>query len=813
MLNFKFIPSVFISLILLSVSVMGQSLPGRLSLTGKVTDQKALPVALATIKLQNAKDSSTIKGAVTNENGQYSFNHLAAGNFIVSVSFVGYIPARSAIIHLTDSASHTTISPIIIQQGAGALAGVTITASRPLIEHQPGKTIVHVGNSILAVGNNALEILDRAPGISIDEYNNVSLRGKRNVVILINGKQTYLSGDQLASLLSATDGGQIEAIEILTTPPANYSASGSAGLINIKLKKSKDQGVNGNLTLGAGYVRSVRDNTSLNLNYRDGKFGVFGSFSRSDKMGFQDFTINRLIHHVSGVTAFNQLTNTQNSGHNNNLGLGADYDLSSKQTISIGFSGYLNNSIDNLSDITTIGKVASPMDSLLRTRSISANTFRNYAFNINDCFQFSKPGHKLNADFDYSRVKNNSDYRDTNRFYRPDQSLLHEPQVLTNQTPSEIHIYAVKADYANPFSKNVEFNAGAKFSKVSSDNNLNAQVLKDQLYINDTTRTNHFLYREQILAGYINFKGRLNAFEWQLGVRSEYTRSDGELVGSISTRRNYIDFFPSFSLSRPLGNKNNLSFSYSRRIDRPAYDELNPFVNVLDPFSKFVGNAFLNPQYADAIELGYLYNQFISVTLGYSHTAHAIVPVVITQGQISFQTSRNIDQLNSWNINVNIPYKLTKWWSGNLDLNGYDNRYRSDSLAGSSIRTGKPSFSAKNMETFQFGSFKTEVQVNYRSSHAFSVFNIKPRFSTDLAISKTLLDNRASIIFAISDVLKTSSVRTESHLLNNDFTYKYLYDTRIFRLNFNYKFGNNKLKKHQQRSGAEDESGRVKQSS
>lgn len=813
MRNFKLISSVFIFLILISISARGQNISGTLSLQGNVTDQKASPIATATIKLLNAKDSTLIKGSVTNENGQYSFNHLVAGNYMIIVSFVGYAPARSAVIHLTDSVSHMLIPTLIIQEDAHLLNGVTITASRPLIEHQAGKTIVHIDNSILAVGNNALEILERSPGISVDENNRVLLRGKRDVMIMINGKQNYLTGDQLANILSSTDGGQIESIEIITTPPAGYSASGNAGVINIKLKKSEEQGFNGNLTIGGGYVRSGRDNASLNLNYNNGKLGVFGSLNRIDKKGFQEFTINRLIHHVSGVTAFNQLTNAPNLNHNNNLSLGADYELSSVQTIGIGFSGYLNTSSENLSDITTIGRFGSSIDSLLRTRTRTTYTFRNYAININDRYRISKAGQILNIDFDFSRVTNNSDYRDTNRFYRPDLTLLHEPQVLTNQSPVEIHIYAGKADYVNPLSKTMELDAGIKISKVTSDNNLIAQVLKGQAYINDTTRTNHFLYREQVLAGYINLKGSLNTLEYQIGLRSEYTRSDGELVGSTLTRRRYLDFFPSFSLSKPLGNKNNLSFSYSRRIDRPGYDELNPFVYILDPFSKIMGNAFLNPQYANVMELGYLYNQAISVTLGYSHTAHAMIPVVITQGQVTFQTSQNIDHLNSWDININLPYSLTKWWSGNLDLNGFDNRYRSESLAGSAIRTGKPSYSLKNLETFQIGSFKTEVQVNYRSATTFGVFEVKPRFSTDLAISKSLMDKRASISFAVSDVIKTRSIRDESHLLNNDFTYKYLSDTRIFRLNFNYKFGNNKLKKHSQRSGAEDENGRVKQSS
>jgi hypothetical protein len=540
---------------------------------------------------------------------------------------------------------------------------------------------------------------------------------------------------------------------------------------------------------------------------------LFGSLSHRDSKGFENITIDRLIHQGTDVTAYDQVTNVHTLDHSNSLRAGADYDLSVHQTIGIGFSGYLNSSNSNLSDITTIGKVASPVDSLLHSITNTAYTFQNYSFNLNDRYKLNNAGETLSIDLDYSHVNNNSGFRDTNRYFLLNGALLHAPQVLTNQTPAAIHIYVAKADYVKPLTKTLALDAGAKVSKVSADNDLEAQLLQGKTYINDTTRTNHFVYQEQIYGGYLNLKGSLQTLEFQAGLRAEYTRSDGDLIGSTSTKRNYLDFFPSFSLSRPLDAKDNLSFSYSRRIDRPAYDKLNPFVYVLDPYTADVGNAFLNPQYTNAFELGYLHNQAFSLTMGYSHTTHGIMEVVITQGNISYQTDRNIDLENSWNIDADVPYTINKWWNGNVDLNGFYNRFKSDTLAGSSIRTGKPAFSAKARQVFKIGSFRSELQVNYRSASTDGIFDLRSQFYTDLAISKSFLEKRASLSFAVSDVFRTRSIEDESHLLNNDFKFKYRYDSRIFRLNFNYKFGNDQLKKHRQRSGAEDETGRIKQSS
>jgi hypothetical protein len=796
--------------IALTPQLKAQSLSGGLSLTGKVADETGAPVASATVSILSVKDTAVIKGSLTDEKGSYTFNHLSPGDFFVSVSFVGFSTMRSTLIHLNELNGTVSLPVLTITHSETTLTGVTITAAKPLIEHQAGKTVVHIGSSILAIGNNALEILDRVPGVSLDQNNHVSLHGKQDVAIMINGKPTYLTADQLAGVLGGMDGARIESIEVMTTPPANYGAAGSAGLINIRLKNHHEQGLTGSLTAGAGYGRFLRDNTGFNFDYEHGKLNLYGSLARSDVKGLSTITIDRLVHQGALSAAYDQVTTTRVPAHNNNVQLGAEYDLSPASTIGAAFSGYLNSSRDDLYDLTTIGKLSAPIDSLLHSGSQSANTFHNYSINLNDRYKLDKKGQQLSLDLDYSRVNNNSDYRDTNRFYLPDGTLLHDPQVLTNRTPSLINIYVAKADYTNPLTKNLTFEAGVKFSKVTSDNNLMAQVLKDHTYINDTSRTNHFFYQERISAGYFNFKGTLHTLEFQAGLRAEFTRSAGDLVGGMLTKRSYMDFFPSLSLTQPLDPKNTVAFSYSRRVDRPAYSKLNPFKFPLDPYTADLGNAFLNPQYTNALELGFTHDQAFTLTLGYSHTAHAIMPIVFTEGNVSMQTDRNIDEVNSWNISADVPCQLAKWWNANISLNGFYNRFRSDTLAGRSINTGSPAFSVKAAQAFHLGSYSSELQVNYKSAHTSGILDFKSRYYADIALSRTFLEKRVALTLAVSDVFRTRYIRDESHLLNNDFTFAYRYDSRIVRLEFNYKFGSGK-RKQLHRTGAENEKDRVTQ--
>lgn len=793
-----------------SVSFAQQAAPAA-KVSGALVNDQGKPLDYATVSLLRASDSTVVKGALSNDAGVYVFTNIKAGNYIIKASVVGYQKAVSKSFSVPANASQVTAPALNLHTGSTELKGVTITATKPLIERKIDRTVMNVENSVLAAGNTAMEILERAPGVTIDKDDNISLKGKQGVTVMINDKLTYLTAAQLATLLRSTDGNTIKSIEIITNPSAKYDAAGNSGIINIKLKKNTQSGTNGSLTVGGAKSKYWRDNSSLNLNHKQGNLNVFTSLSRGDNKRGHDIGIDRIITDSLGnKTYFNQKSNLPSINHYNNYRLGADYDLTSKHTIGFVVSGYSNSEKDLNDNRTIIGKQFGVPDSSLRTTSDIRQTYKNFALNLNDRLKLDTSGQELSIDLDYSKFKNNSNAMYNTDYFLPDGSVQHAPQMLRNQTPSTISIYTGKADYTKPLTKTIKLEAGVKFSSVKTDNDLQAQIFSNGAYINDTTRTNRFIYTEKINAGYLNLNKQFKKFSVQLGLRAEQTRSTGNLIGSTPVKRSYLNLFPSVFINQTINDKNEVSFSYSRRIDRPGYDDLNPFVYYLDPYTYSQGNAFLNPQYTQNFELNYTYNKTINVSLGYSHTTDAITELILTEGKRSFETHQNLQTQTGYNVNINTPFTITKWWEGNVNATAFYLGFKSDTLAGQKFNDGQWAFQGRTTQTFKFAGYRFEVTGDYQSSLTYGIYKIRPRYSVDMGISKSFMEKKFNIKASCDDIFNIRRNDLSSQVVNNNFVIKQKNDTRVMRLTFTYNFGNSSIKMRQHRSGADDEKGRVK---
>lgn len=788
-----------------------QSNPPLTQISGNLLNDQNKPLDYASVSLLYAKDSSIVKGALSNDAGIYAFDKVKPGKYLIKTTNIGYDKAFSQPFQVYAGTAQITIPAIKMTRNSHNLQTVNIVASKPLIERQADRTVINVANSILAAGNSGFDILEKAPGVSIDKDDNISLKGKQGVTVMINDKQTYLSAAQLAALLRSTDGTTIQSIEIITNPSAKYDASGNSGIINIKLKKNNQSGTNGSVTLGVAAGKYFRDNGTFSLNHKEGKLNMFGTYSRSDNKRFQDIRINRIIKDKAGnTTLFNQETQIPYQNHNNSYRAGADYDISSKNTLGFVVSGYSNSQKDNTNDHTVIGSAPNVIDSSLRTKSTDQQTYNDFAVNLNDRIKIDTAGQELSIDLDYSRFRNNANAVYNNLFFLADGSEQHPPQVLTNQSPSVINIRTAKADYVKPLGKTLKLEAGAKYSDVKTDNNLQAQILNNGSFINDTSRTNHFIYDEKVAAGYLNLNKQLSKTTVQIGLRTEYTRSNGNLLGSTPVNRHYLDFFPSAFINQTINDKNEIGLSYSRRIDRPGYNDLNPFIYYLDPYTFQQGNSFLNPQYTNNFEANYTYNKKINVSAGYSHTTDAITEIVLTQGNKSFDTQRNLQSKTYYNVTVYSPYTITKWWSGNVNFTGFYQRFKADTIAGTDLNNGKAAFQVKTTQTLTFGKFKGEVMGTYNSALVYGIFSIKPNYGVDAGISRSFANKKANLKLAVSDIFNTRKTTSSSQLLNNNFVFMAKSDTRVERLTFTYNFGNNKIKANKHQSGADDETDRVK---
>lgn len=806
---------IFSLLLLNTAALFAQTTKPSATVSGVLVDEKDMPMGYATISLLKVQDSTIVKGTLSNEAGVYSFDHISTGQYIIKATVIGYEKAISKPFVVTDGAASFAVPALKILPGSHTLNAVTITASKPLIERKDDRVVMNVENSVLAAGNSAMEILERAPGVSIDKDDNISLKGKQGVTVMINDKLTYLSAAQLATLLRSTDGTTIQSIEIITNPSAKYDAAGNSGIINIKLKKNKQTGTNGSATLGVGYGKFGKDNSTLSLNHKDGNLNLFGSFSHDDRKGEQDDNIKRIVtDSAGGKTYFNQLSQQPKINHDNSYRFGADYDLSAKNTIGFLASGYFNTENDNNTNTTYIGTTPTVVNSYQNTLSQINQTYNNFALNLNDKFKIDTNGQQLSVDLDYSKFNNNSNSQYNTYFFLPDGSTAALPVFLREQTPSAINIRTAKADYTYPINKTFKLETGIKLSSVTTDNNLQAQQQVNGNYTNDSTLTNHFIYTEKIDAAYVNLSKSYKNTSIQAGLRTEYTSSTGDLTNTNEVvTRHYLDFFPSIFINHTVNDKNELGISYSRRIDRPGYDALNPFVYYLDQYTYTQGNPFLNPQYTNNFELNYTYNKAITLTLGYSHTSDAITQILVTNvvSKATFQTNVNLQSQNTYTANLYAPYTISKWWTGYVNATLFYLGYKSDSLLGANLQRGQLAYQVRATQTLQIAKgYKAEVTANYQSALTYSIFNLKQRYNADAGISHAFAGNKANVKLSVSDIFNTLNNGVTSNYQANNIALKQKDETRIARLTFTYNFGNSKIKTHNHEGGADDLKGRVK---
>ncbi|MEO3408501.1 outer membrane beta-barrel family protein [Mucilaginibacter sp. CAU 1740] len=775
---------------------------------GLVVNDHKEQVNYATVTLLHLPDSSIVKGSLSNGFGLYTFENLKPGDYIVKVNNPGYQMALSNPFKIDESLHSILLPNIVLQPNNHVLKVVEIKGSKPLIDYRSGMVIVNVENSVLAAGNSAFDILQRAPGVSVDKDNNISLQGGQGVSIMIDDKLTYLSAEQLISLLRSTDGSTVKSIEIITSPSAKYDAAGNTGIINIRLKHITLEGSNGSISFGLAKAAKFYDNASLSLNHKAGKVNLFGTFNYDDPITVDNIAVDRIISNSAGLNHFNGQTLQQANTTNTNYRLGADYETSAKNVLGLIVSGF-NNTESQLTDTRTqIQQTETTIDSLVTSNSNAKYRYKNWGINLDDKLTIDTTGQELSADIDYVDYNTSRFTKYDNSFFLADGSEQHPEQLLTNSFPSRVKVRVGKVDYVKPLNKNEKLEAGFKYSDVKTDNDLQAQIFNNGGFINDTTQSNHFIYKEKITAAYVSLYKQMATTSLQLSLRSEYTQSSGNLIGRSIINRHYLDFFPNAYLSQTLDDKNEISLSYSRRIDRPAYDELNPFVYFLDPYTFRKGNAFLNPQYTNKFNLSYTYNKTINVSLGYSHTSNVITSIVVNEGNKSVAEDRNFSAYDNYRINLDVPYQITKWWSGNVDINGFYKKYRADSLNGNNIGTTKFAYQVKAYETFIWNGIKGELSGAYYSNTLRGVDQIRQYYFIDAGVSKSFDNKKLNLKLSLSDILKSNTLFVSTHLISN-FSYFDRSDSRIARITATYNFGNSKNKSREHISGANEENERA----
>lgn len=789
------------------------------TITGVVTDDVKKPAKGVSVTLHKAKDSSIVKIAITNNDGIYTFNAVA-GKYFISVSNLGFTKQNTANFDI--AASNYNVPEIALVKSSKSLGEVTVSSKKPLIEVKADKTIFNVEGSINATGTDAFELLRKSPGVMIDKDDNVSLAGKNGVLVYIDGRPSPLAGKDLADYLKTIQSSNIEAIELITNPSAKYDAAGNAGIVNIRLKKNKAFGTNGSVNAGYAIGTYPKYNGGINLNNRNKKLNLFGNYNYNNSKNANTLSIYRELLD----TSFDQNGNMDSKSETHTFKAGFDFYANKKNTFGIIVDGnFSNTTIANLGT-TPVHYIGNGKNDYIRNLvADNSSAMKNNNININGNYKYvDTSGHEVNFDANYGHFDNNNNQLQPNYYYdannNPSGSAIY--RMLS---PSIIDIVNGKVDYEQRLSGG-KLEAGVKISNVKTTNDFqryNVSDIANDIKTIDNLRSNKFVYTEQINAAYLNFNKQLKGVMFQVGLRVENSNVTGvssgkkDAAGTISfdstIERKYTDLFPSASLTFNKNPMNQWSLSYSRRIDRPAYQKLNPFEFKLDDYTYQKGNTALTPQYTNTFSISNTYHYMLTTTLSYSHIKDMFAQIIdTTEKSKSFMTHKNLATQDI--INLSIGYPVQKGiYSAYFSLNGYYSKYKADLGPDRKVDLEVTAANFYMQHGFNLGKgYKAELS-SWMSTPSIQegTFKSKAMGFVDLGLSKSILQGKGTIKLAVSDIFKTMKWQGTSDFVGQKLTGMFRWESQQFKLNFSYRFGKNTVKAARQReTGAEDESKRVK---
>ncbi|HZI54595.1 MAG TPA: outer membrane beta-barrel family protein, partial [Chitinophagaceae bacterium] len=727
----------------------------------------------------------------------------AEGNFLLSVSSVGYEKKFSQAFEISTVNSSLQIDPMQLTEAAKSLGGVTVTAKKPFIETKIDKTVVNVDASPTSAGATALDILEKSPGVTVDNDGNISLRGKQGVIILMDGKQTFLSPTDLANLLRNMPASALDQLEIMTNPSSKYDASGNSGIINIKTRKGKNNGFNGSVMVGItssifkpeeALYFTPKSQNSINFNYRKNKINFFGNYNPNFFRGRNYLSLEgKFLDENKNITGYNSTETRFKFGNNNHtLKLGMDWYADKKNVFGIVASGFTFMGHPRPTTIADLKDVNGQLENRLASYTENDIKFQNATLNLNWKHTFDTTGKELTADFDYVVYSNTSDMLLTTDYYNSD--LLHTAtSYLRGHLPSNINIYTFKSDYTHPL-KAGRFEAGIKYSYVNNDNLVNYQRFINNKWEVDNIRSNHFIYDETINAAYVNFNRQVKKWTFQGGLRLENTIAHGNQVVSNETfKRDTTNLFPTAFVSYAADKKNTFTVSYGRRITRPNYQDLNPFTYFLDTLSYRQGNIYLRPQYTHNIELTYAFMGKFITTVNYNNTDDVISQIVKPEqnSKIRFLTVDNVAEFRNLGISITAPVTISKWWNANVFTNIYNNHYKGiyDTI---NIDMAFTSFTLNITNNFNFGKgLSGELSGFYRYKSINNLTKMEPIYQMSLGLQKQVMKGKGTVRLNIRDPFAWQRFEGTSKYGLIDGSFLARPDLRQVTGTFTWRFGKN----------------------
>ncbi len=788
---------------------------GKITLT--VQTAQPTPLENATVQLLRARDSGLVKAAISDKAGLVLFEQLLLGEYRISISAVGFTTLITAPINITTQQPEQLIGPFQLSAAASSISEVTVTSRKPFIQKLTDRIVVNVENSIVSAGSSALDVLERSPGVTVDQNDAIGLRGRQGVIIMIDGKPTPMTGADLANYLRGLPANTIDRIDIITNPSAKYDAAGNSGIIDIRMKKDQRMGTNGTVTMGYGQGVYPKSNAGLTFNHRNKKINLFGNYSYGYRMNLNHLILDRNFYDNNKVYTGGDLKDnyTKTPVHFHNTRVGFDFFPSSKTIIGAVVSANFNKIGRNNINGSEVLNAQRQKTSTFQTIATNNDHAENVVANINFKHNFNNNGKELTADVDYGEYNSASLSRVATKYFNLSGGSLQPDYILDGDQDGKLILRTGKVDYTNPLKTGGRIEAGAKTSYVSADNDAKFYDMSNGTPQDDVNKTNRFKYNEYNNAAYLNFNKEFKKFSLQLGLRGEHTKiNTHQIKGNIRFDSAYFQLFPSAFFNYKLKEDHTIGLSVSRRIDRPGYSQLNPFLFLIDVTTYSTGKPGLLPQLTWSYELSYTMKQ-VNFTLGYSHTKQNqniaiarfkdVFPNIPSDDNVTVQIPVNLSSQDYYGLTVSAPVRINNWWNmvnnGNIFYNHFNGK-----LGGTTLNNGKPAFDLRTNNSFTIGNgWMSELNVNYNSGGQYGFMVLDPQWGLAFGIQKTVLKRKGTIRFNITDIFWTSlpkAVITYNNYIEKWRAYR---ETRVANLTFTYRFGKNTVQAARRRATASEE--------
>lgn len=780
--------------------------------SGQISDEKGSALPYANVALVEAETGILLTGAVTNEQGKFLIESVRSAKVQLVVSSIGYETYKTEVFEIKPGMLKD-MGVLKVKEEVGTLNEVTIRANKPEIIIEADKTTVNIEGTIMAEGNTALDVIGRSPGVYVDQDGKINLNGRAGVTVMINDRQTYMSADDLANFLRAMPAENIKSLEIINNPTSRFDAEGAAGVINIKLKKNNIDGLFGNIQVGSQYNGLYAPISGLTVNMKKGKWTNNASLNYNEYAMYNDLNINRNFTLPEGLSRFSQESRITTRNKNLFLNAGSDYEINKNHSVGINIQASQTNGSDDNSSKTTIANPGTQvLDYIGSINDNDAKRERLFA-NVHYIGILDSLGTKITTDFDYTVMRSDGNSLLTNRYWADDQEAQASMDRILNLNHMDYTIFTAKADFIKPLGKGRVFESGLKGSWVQSDNNLDlSRAIEEQQFVTDPN-SNRFIYNEQVLAAYASYKSKLtDKISFQGGLRAEYSDIKGNSVTlNQLNEQKYLDFFPSMFVQQQVSKNYQIIYNANRRITRPNYRLLNPFIYYIDPLTTEEGNPNLRPQYSNNFEMNHVVKGAYQFTLGYSQT-NDVFQQIFAQDEETRTTSTftdNLDKSQNVNFRAIVPVEITKWWNTSNMVQA--NYFKWNSVIGDALLdVSQVSYMLRTQHNLILpAGLKFELVGMYLGPQLWGQAMLKSFGWVDAGVTKSFSKDKLTLTVNGTDLFRSQVIRAEVQFDQIDTNFRQYRSTQGLRVTLRYKFAKGESFRVSNRTGSSEERNRL----